>query len=367
MISLADTLDRVLPRTAPDLVSRAVGERLRVVAREIPAALSDWLYLEFGLDAASERVDLIVRVTAERRALLAPGHPVQPFGDRLRAHPLWARVQALARAWTDPAGPLDSTVSGIWLEFDLDPDRAPETAPGVFVDFTRAAFTTGSAAARAALAEAAVAPLVRQPRPAASVGALRRCFTALPSAASVPYVGVLLPRGDDVVRVCVSGLDAPDIGPYLAAVRWPGPPDELHDVVRSLREEAHGPLPIIALLHLDVGTHVQPRIGVEFAFDRRSQVRGAVDELGFLDALVARSLCAPASRDVLVRWPGCTTARMRHELWPSVVMRRLNHVKVQYTPGAPLQVKGYLCVAHRYWRARSGALPARPPTDSSIE
>ena len=367
MISLADTLERVLPRTTPTLVNRSVRERLGVVASELPAALSDWLYLEFGLDAASERVDLIVRVTADRRALIAPGHPVQPFGDRLRMHPLWGRVEALARAWTDPAGPLEATVSGIWLEFDLDPGRAPEVAPGVFVDFTRAAFTGGSAVERAALAEAAVAPLVRQRRAAPSVAALRRCFEALPPAVNVPYVGVLLPRGDDLVRVCVSGLGASDIGPYLAAVRWPGPADELDAIVRSLRDGAGGPMPIIALLHLDVGTRVQPRIGVEFAFGRRSQVRGAVDEVGFLDALVARSLCAPASREVLVRWPGCTTARMRHELWPSIVMRRLNHVKVQYTPGAPLQVKGYLCVAHRYWRPGPDASPSRPPTDSSIE
>jgi hypothetical protein len=103
----------------------------------------------------------------------------------------------------------------------------------------------------------------------------------------------------------------------------------------------------IGMGHVDVGAETSPRLGFEYTFDRRSQRRGRVRESALLDALVARDLCSPAKADALHRWPGWERGVLPHELWESVLFRRVNCVKAVVLDDRVAEAKGYLLGYHR--------------------
>jgi hypothetical protein len=90
---------------------------------------------------------------------------------------------------------------------------------------------------------------------------------------------------------------------------------------------------------------------LEYVLARRSQLRGVLAETEFLARLVKMGLCSDEKRAALFEWPGWGWDSMPHECWPSVVVRRVNHVKVLWDVDAPVAAKAYLCFCHEWPRA----------------
>ncbi len=360
-VSLARVLEAAMAGGAAAAFSPGAMGRLLGTAGLLPGALGRRVYFESRLTGSGEQVDLSVHVDRSRRAILTGRDPHAALARDVTRRPLWRHVDAFATAWAEPGGRLDRDVAGAWLEFDLDPLGPGGATPGVFVDFTHAALTGGSAGGRARLAAAAAAALLRGGVDARTRGALERAFAALPRGATVPYVGVLPSRAAGAVRLCVDGLGDADVARYLRAVRWPGAADAAVDLVRALTPSVDAPgggpdgAPRRTLLHVDVGAETGPRLGIEFVLGRRRQIRGAIGEQRFLGALVATGLCTAAARDALLAWPHCRFAQLPHELWPTLVVRRVNHVKLTVHAEASVEAKAYRCLEYGYVSRTRGA------------
>jgi hypothetical protein len=341
-IALDHTVDQLARFLPVGIASAETRADLRRVAAQLPATLSNCIYFETPLGHDTPRVDLIVRAVRDAPGLAA----LAPSGF------IWDRVRALAGAWRSPPGALHDTASAIWLEFDIEPGAAAG-APGVFVDFARPTWSLRDPRDRVALAEPALA-LLQPPHAMRRVSAvMHRCLDALPADGALASIGVLLPRGESTVRLCLQGLDASSLSSYLGAIGWEGSPGRLDAFTRTLAPADDTSAPCRGLLHVDIGDAVAPRIGIEYLFDRPSQTRGVLAERQFLDRLVELTLCTPARRDALMTWPGVGRASLAHELWPSRLARRVNHVKVMYEDARPPFAKAYLRGAH--------AFRARPP------
>jgi len=358
MYSVADTLRRMASRVPPELVGAGEMERVLRVAGQLPAAVGSWLYLECRLGERTAGVDLIVGVEAPGRDVLAGVSPALALDPRMAERAEWARVRELWRRWADPASPLNGWIASIWLEFDVGDGGDSSDLPGVFVDFTPAAHGEGTAGERAGRALEALSPLFGDAVPRAVEDRLHACYAALPAGAFVPYVGVLLPRGAESARVCVGGLGPAELPDYLRAAGWMGSGAALDALAARLAGSREGAvLANPALVHLDVGADVGRAVGLEYVFDRPPQVRGVLPQGAFLDALVGEGLCTPEKRAALAAWPGCSLERFAHELWQSLVIRRVNHVKVVFDGDHAALAKGYLSLHHRFHR--------RPSPDSS--
>jgi hypothetical protein len=352
--SLADTLDRVasLP---PALVGPEQTEDLRTIAAWLPASLSNWLYLECRLAGGQSQIDLAAYVDRRGRDLLARPRTGEALERLIAAHREWAVAAAIAEKWTDPVWPVHGAVEGIWLEFDVPRPgwtaRRTLVAPSVLIDFSESRVERLSTAERVRVVEDAIAPLTAG-HVAASASPIRRCVEALPPHAYVIYAGAMLPRRTGVARLCVIGLARHELATYLRTVHWPGPIDDIAQLCGAIaRAEAAASAPTI--VHLDVGADLRPTLGLEYALARGSQLRGEIAEVALLDWLVAEGLCDRAKRDALSAWPGYELGVMPHELWPSLIVRRVNHVKLVWTPDAPLQTKAYLGVKHEPFRHRA--------------
>jgi hypothetical protein len=93
---------------------------------------------------------------------------------------------------------------------------------------------------------------------------------------------------------------------------------------------------------------------MEYVFGRDAQLRGRLPDACFLDHLVRQGLCTPEHLAGLASFPGVSLERLPHELWRSVLVRRVNHVKLVLDGGRKPEAKGYLSIHHRYHRPPAG-------------
>lgn len=346
---LAGTLGLALRHLPSGLVPPAARDRVLRVAGRIPAALTRAAYLECRLRRGPDPVDLIFRVERDGAEILAGRHPGVDPARLLACGAAWRGVADFCRAWLEGAAPEWALVRHLWLELDLDAPSAgdaPVPPPSVFVAFDDGPTVGMDTEAVLRLMERVLEPLA----PGAVAGDTRARLAGVldrrPAGAAVPYAGVMLSRPRQAVRLYLNRVAGEAVPTLLNEVGWPE--DQRREAAGAVAAMAAAGAPPVGMLHLDVlEGALLPRLGVEYTLERREQLRGRVAERGFLDALVARGLCEPGRRDALLAWPGYDLLTLRHELWPSLLARRVNCIKMVHEPDREPQVKAYLLTFHQ--------------------
>ncbi len=327
LFSLDDYLQVVVPHLPPALVAPEGLQPLRRLARALPAV--SWFGFESRLATPAATADFLIGLTASSRsgALFAG----RTFDDDRASNPLaqpgWAPFRALAAEWADPTSPLSANVAIAWLEFDVASGGDALAVPNVL-------FGSKAPGAAQAVAEIGLHCLLGRPPAAGVVQRLEHCFDALPPQTRIFHIGVMLARQVEDVRVCVYPLCWEEIAPYLERIGWPGPRDDVVEVLAPFCQRA-----VRLGLAVDVGESVGSKIGLECYLDERPHPRPDPRWPAFLEQLVAEGLCTVDKRDALLGWPG--GQRTSRFLWPSIFLRRLNHLKLVYEPGRPLEAKAY--------------------------
>lgn len=346
---LSGTLDALAPHLPPALVPAEALGRVRAVAAGLPAALTDELYLECRLAAGDARVDLVAHLQEGGMELAAGRNPGVDLPPRLLALPAWSRLRRFCGEWGRPRSALRRGVAAMWLEVDVHGAADDAHAPGLFLDVRWLAEPATPAEEWSALAGMWLEWVGGAPLPVGVLWSLRRCVRALPPGARMMYVGLFPGRGGAQVRACAAGV-APDALPgFLEGAGWSGDCAQMRELVRDL-----APLARPGVVHLDVGAGgVAPRLGWELKLDRRAQLSGEIREQALLDRLVRVGLADASRAGALGEWPGWTIETLPHQLWESVLARRVNHVKVVLEPDDEPRAKAYLCARHAPRHPRS--------------
>jgi hypothetical protein len=355
---LGDTLRALAPYVQGDLVAADSLRRIAATVGRLPAAVAGFFGFECRLGDRAATADFACRVTSLHggHAVLAGRSAAHAPPPAWREHPVWDRVGRFCQLWAEPTSALHADVRDLWLEFDVG--QAPPPAvplPSVFFGPPAAR----DVAAYGWLVERAIPLLRGAPLPPPTERTLRRCLDALPAAAWVRHVGLMLARPTDALRLAIRDLPFDSLPAFLDRVGWPGASDEAHAAVAPIARLAPSPK---LMLSLDVGPRIGPRIGLEClvpAGPEWSSRRAA-----FLDYLVAKGLCVPAKRAALVAWDGWAHEPDRDAASPEhlaplsdlvglpvrgVFVPWLSHVKVSYQPDRPLEAKAYLAV-HLRWK-----------------
>ena len=270
----------------------------------------------------------------------------------------WARLHRFCAAWADPTTLLHRGITEVFLEHDLDPAPQPALTPSVFFSVPE---TDGEA-----VAESALALLLPAPWPPGLAGNLAGCFAACPTGASVSYLGAMLGRTTEALRVNVKRLRLDDLGPFLEAVGWNGPMKAIEHWAGWAYDRVDG-----VTVCLDVGPVVYPQLGLECALLIQPFSEPRWREL--LDELSTEGLCTAANAAALLDAPGVLSPPEAHVEWPaewivatlaapadhfSTTERQLSHVK--------LTVAGQQVVAKGYWGAGHVWRTARPRTQGVV-
>ena len=177
----------------------------------------------------------------------------------------------------------------------------------------------------------------------------------------------MLSRGEDAVRLCIRLRSVERIMEYLTVVGWPGDEADLRGVLEPLARSVDR-----AVLAIDVGDAVRPKIGLECRFDGKRQPRREPRWGALLDSLALNGLCTSDKREALLAYPATSTRPRRDMPWPAALRQELatarralaehvrtiaHHVKIVYRPGEQLEAKAYLAATTTGTRPRSGLRP----------
>jgi hypothetical protein len=365
--SFEEYLRPVAATVPPQLISPSAFSDIDGVARVLPATLA---YNTFGFECRlaemAPRADFSVLAGAScGRESLAGLHPTSTLPARLMTDPIWRRVADFAVQWADPSSPLYRAVDNVWLEFDVD--GAPPVIPIPSVFF--APQPSGKEGARGVAYKPNLdgyIPTIKTviqllsgnelaPR---KLETLSDCFRALSSVEHVFQVGLMLSRGAEAVRLCITIGSVERAVEYLAGVGWQCSEADVLGVLEPIAS-----LVDRVYLDIDVGETVHRKIGLECYFDENKQPRTEPRWGLFLDSLVRDGLCTADKRDALLAYPGYVGENAEGIPWPralrrashllggrslSMFIRSLHHVKVVYQPGEGLEAKAYLAVNHHW-------------------
>lgn len=358
MRGLAESLELVTPSLAPELVSAATVGALTNLAQSLPPIHRAGF--ECRLRAGDQRVDFqqgIPRGDEEPARLVACSE---------RREAAWERIYRFAQRWAAPGDVVHRAVSHLWLEFDLlgsNDSRGASSVPSVFA-------VLDPAARDQALGDipAVLGTLVGEREVASLASVVARLCHACRGRAWVSHIGVMLGRPVSAVRIHVNDIALRDLGNFLQRINWSGDAAEVEWAAQLLFD--HGDYVVLCL---DILGELTSSAGLECFFAQQHGVDPRWRPL--LERLTGLGLCAPDKAKALLQWPGRITPVDDLGRWPGdlivqsltresdvfgVIERRLSHIKLICTPGAPVSAKGYFGYGHLWMsRQRSSPRPVR--------
>jgi hypothetical protein len=349
--SLADLLPPLLPHLAPALAAPSAIPPLQELAGRLAPIPRGGFECRLGDNPQVDLQQCVAVASDHAQALSRHVEKlVGAYGVDRRG---WAALYQFILRWNDPTACLYHAIPELWLECDADATGGEAALPSLFFGLRPSA---AACVDNCSVAESALTLLSGQAAWSAVAPNLRRCFDACPTDVFVSHIGLMLSRATDALRVNIKRLQPETLAGYLADVGWPGPIDEIADLMAVLAPQVDR-----VTVCLDIGRSVWPQVGLECVLQR--QPPQEVRWYPFLTDLVERGWCTPAKRDALLAWPGQIDPTTATHPWPtpllvaslvqppdqfSVFERRLSHIKVVYRPQQIPEAKGYLWFSHEW-------------------
>ena len=356
-LAMASVAESLVPWDDRRVIGRGLGP--------LPAGSALIVERTLATDAPCVDVSLCTTRGDGGDAILAGLHHERDLPPAWLEQPVWRSIRDHYRCWTRAGSPwpepVRSTcheVRSTWLEFDRDQLATRCPLPSVFVEARNA-----DAACRQPLGEAVVERFVAAAARPPVGAALQRLWPLLPAEAEPQFLGVMLPRQPEGVRVCVA-LPLAGLARFAARIGLPAAAQADGLIALSARRAR------LVVVHLDVGERLGPTLGIEL---KPASPEGWAP---LLSDLVREGLCTAGERDALLGFPGrsgvvrgtagpagCAGAAIgAPDRWRDVdacvVVRTLNHVKLVCRPGRAVAAKAYLHMGP-LWRSRRPAPTSR--------
>ncbi|HWA72783.1 MAG TPA: hypothetical protein VG937_10625 [Polyangiaceae bacterium] len=297
----------------------------RVAARIPEFARSHYIECRLGGD---RQLDFLSYFDDKRAAAAFSAQP--SLFDR---SPIWARSLELLNAWAEPSSLL-SRARSVWLEYDGSQlSGEPEASPSVCLEpdyYARHAGLDSGIDPRAReMTEATLALLLPQARRRAALAAVLRCFDALPTGGSIPYVSVMVARQPVTVKLYVALPRRAALG-FLERAAWPGNIASAEALLASYYQPTYE----TAYLDLTVTERVESRLGIaesQFHVGEGRSIGGFLDRVQLAGEFVEE-------REALKSWSGASLVEIAG--MAALIRRWLDGKAVLM--GEEVQYKAYL-------------------------
>ena len=337
MERFGDVLNELRDQIPLSLLAGAGWERLLERVGDLPAvAASSLCGFEFRLDESAPWADFSAPVSRDKvaRHHIVRGEASAPM-----------TVDAWLAAHLSNSSATDHWLESVLLAYDII--GVPPGRPEPPVIYLR--LLSGRGRGRIATGPAAIARTVAQA--SARTGsapehrALAWVLGALPTGATLAYVGATPNREPRSVRLLVADIGPQEVGPLLTKLEWPGSITAVDCLLSGMADLCRN-----FVLLFDVNEDgALPRLGFEMhaisqditsyrALFAAWLISSKRDWRPLIQRLVDRQLCIPAKADGLLSWPRLRTvfgAEGAFELYMG-----LNHIKLSIE-GEGVRAKAY--------------------------
>ena len=331
---------------------------IQSVAQYFPSNLTSFLGFECRLGATDRRTDLAFAISGigkDRQALvdvMRNGSLPEQFIQQQE----WKQLEGFTKSWADASSALHDKIKCFWLEFDMPESLPAIPIPCVFFGLAKLpkGVSNNNGSQYEWIARDALPLLQGRQLPENLENNLMECLEKMPKNASLFQVGTMLSRSTNAIRLCVNKLSPIQILPYLNSIGWTDETGEFTSLIGELEDKADR-----FVIDFDVTENgIGPKVGIELSFTgNRFQNETRWDQL--FDYLVEKGMCIPKKRDALLGYQGMgndeifsggimkpVTSAVTHfdSQSPSTTVRYINHVKIVYQQGQPMEAKAYPAV-----------------------
>lgn len=352
-----DTLENYLQVVAPHLSHKLVSDQalsyIQTITKILPPLPEVLLECRLGDNNPNVDFSVLAKASDGSRDILAGLSSTNALPNAIFTNPVWSRIRDFCLHWHEPNSLLAKNIDNIWLEFDVEEQPQNIPIPSFFFHFKyHPKFIISKshpfqeqkqtiATALSLLLEHSLTPEIKQN--------LAICCDSLPAESQLLYIGAMLSRPLNAVRVNIIGIPEEELENYLTKIGWTYPIKKLKELIKVISNFVD-----IIVLNFDVGNTILPKVGIECELLKKSPHLEPRWQL-FLDYLVKIGLCTPEKRDAFLSWHGHSYEESNPELWSSnvsrvssILFRRLNHLKIVYYPNSYPEAKGYLSFSHKW-------------------
>jgi len=319
-----------------DMVETSSAIDIHTIAEKMPAVSG--FGLENHLGQSARRTDLLVRAThaTNEMALCDPLNENSNLHSSLLHHSSWKPIVSLFSEWNNKMSPFHYMVNNVWLEFDTDPLKPASAAPCVFFDLDRYHYYTSDM--HVSFIEKTL-ETIGKPLSDNNRLQLTRGIRKAPSSAKIHYIGVMLSRSSDGLRLCFQGLDQKSIIQYLDKLHWRGDRDFVEHMLYKYTTNADR-----IVLDLDMNPTIQSKLGIEIYFNSPEKWKP------FLDQLTDKGICSGEEKEDLLTFSGefpIEDEPLRNHLSTyntkdiNYGAKRLNHLKLGCYADDRIEAKAY--------------------------
>jgi hypothetical protein len=321
-----DCLEAFYPQLDSRLVTADALSSIDALARSLPPFLAS--FLECRLGANEPQVDFSARLSA---GSLQGVSAEQGWKINVDAYQEWLTQNPF----------LPKEFGHVALEFDIPEGASPVPVPAFFLSLHSDASNSDT------LIRMSSRVLGRR-LPLSFESYIAHCVDSLPSPSYVGYLGLMLSRAQESVRL-ISRIATDRIVEYLRKIGWVGTQEPLERLLAELTT-----LTDFICLSFDAGDRIMPRLGFECYLTKQPKHEPRWSLL--LERLNEMNLCSGAKKDALLSWPGYTRERTEESpansseqsSWKNPFLnsvasiRKISHLKILYDSHARLEAKAYL-------------------------
>ncbi len=358
---------------APPIVSASCWKRIERAAALLSADISGFLGLERRLNQPEGEVDFAIHVARKTGGETILLRDIDAGGYAAKSS-AWRRVRDFAALWNAEGSAVRRGADNVWLEFDTAGEEARPSLPEPNLFFGPREGYCEQHGYRWVIDEALPA-VTGSPLRSPASDAVERAFGNLPPRARVFQIGSMLARPVPSVRLCVRGMSAETVGPYLDSLGWKDDEKRLESLIDDFAPFTDWIDYDIDLIERNGTFELGPKIGFEGRVLMEKQYserwKAALEKTGDLGLCRDELRAALLASGGLVMMTGKTRRRWPENLracdaylspgYNASLALLLHHLKLVYDKDAPkdrLTAKVYLA-AKVYWRS--------PGTDSAAK
>lgn len=337
-----------------EIISPQNYAEMKTLASSFTSCITSFFGFETRLnnpDASSDYLFAISSMKGEREALrdmLEKGC----FPIKCMDLVVWQHIRDFTKEWTNPNSLLYNNVFGLWLEFDKAELSSPIPIPCIFLQTPLLRLDTPKDIEKFTWLTTSALPLLTDHRVSKKLEKqMKKALKHLPKGVGLMDVGVMLSRPASGVRYCLVKIKPQDIIPYLTRLGWSDTKKRFTTLIKELETKVTR-----VVLHITITEEgVDQKIGIECSFSP-NRYHLETQWATFLDYLVQKGVCLSEKKEALLSFSGVeqenehndfdlasyqVSAKIQNDAFSSALVRFISHIKIIYTPDAPIEAKAY--------------------------
>jgi hypothetical protein len=334
--SLLDHFSVIEPDISLSLMDKTSVGSVKELCALFPFDFADDFGFESRLGSREAFCDFVLQIKRGSKGaeILAGQSSIASIADQLKEDPFWKKIAQLFAIWTNPEHFLSKMVTDFWLEFDWQ-GSSYNLTPNIFFDLKSV-----NQADRASqwqsihkVLDIIYNTLFNISFPVEMAAMVQSCILNLPANARLHWIGFMVPRKTEAVRLNISGLNPESCFNYLHEINWPGEEDVIRDQVNLFSEKFD-----FIMYNINIGRDVLPYLGFELFLKEMRRPACSPKHIEAIDFLNTQSLLLNEKKEGLIRFCGRKTVSW---FYPVLYLNGINHFKFVYKKNTPPELKGY--------------------------